>query len=209
MAAWSACLVWFVLLVVRRARSPQNRSTPLWERIGKLVIDGVALPVLLLNAGLTGAWVPLVAVAIALTLWTYAPRWIASLVIPATLLGVGFNGFLLLRAYSRGELWVTAYGLTGTGYGWRFTHSVLPQACAFIAGGLWLGWRRLDRQSWLYQRVLHVAGCAGEHSRPRWGLVLLPLVGVLVEVLGRTFWLAFPGGPRASRSAPRLRCWCS
>ena len=59
MAAWSACLVWFVLLVVRRARSPQKKSMPLWGRIGELVIDGVALPVLLLNAGLTGAWVPL------------------------------------------------------------------------------------------------------------------------------------------------------
>jgi len=188
-AAWSAALIWFVLLVVRRARSPQRSSKSRWERISALLIDGVAMPVLLLNASLTGAWVPLVAVGIALTLWTFAPRWIASLVIPATLLGVGFNGFLLLRAYSRGELWVSAYGLTIPGYGSRFTHSVLPQACAFIAGGLWLGWRRLDRQSWLYQRVLYIAGRAGEHGRPRWGLVLLPLVGVLVELLGRTSWL--------------------
>ena len=193
MAAWSACLVWFVLLVVRRARSPRKKSMPLWGRIGELVIDGVALPVLLLNAGLTGAWVPLVAVGIALTLWTFAPRSIASLVIPATLLGVAFNGFILVRAYSRGALWVTPYGLTGTAYGSRFTHSVLPQACAFFAGGLWLGWRRLDRQSWLYRRVLYVAGHdSGESNRPRWGLVLLPLVGVLVELLGRTSWLGLP-----------------
>jgi len=160
-----------------------------WERISELVIDGVALPVLLLNAALTGAWVPLLAVGIALTLWTFAPRWIGSLVIPATFLGVGFNGFLLLRAYSRGELWVSAYGLNVQAYGSRFTHSVLPQACAFIAAGLWLGWRRLDRQSWLFQRVLYVAGRSGCRARPRWGLVLLPLVGVLVELLGRTSWL--------------------
>jgi signal transduction histidine kinase len=193
MAAWSACLVWFVLLVVRRARSPRKKSMPLWGRIGELVIDGVALPVLLLNAGLSGAWVPLVAVGIALTLWTFAPRSVASLVIPATLLGVASNGFILVRAYSRGALWVTPYGLTGTAYGSRFTHSVLPQACAFFAGGLWLGWRRLDRQSWLYRRVLYVAGHdSAESNRPRWGLVLLPLVGVLVELLGRTSWLGLP-----------------
>ena len=62
-AAWSASLVWFVLLVLRRARSPQKSSMPWWERIGELAIDGVALPVLLLNAGLTSAWVvPLVMV---------------------------------------------------------------------------------------------------------------------------------------------------
>ena len=193
MAAWSACLVWNVLLVVRRARSPQKKSMPLWGRIGELVIDGVALPVLLLNAGLTGAWVPLLAAGIALTLWTFAPRSIASLVIPATLLGVAFNGFILVRLYSRGALWVAPYGLTGAAYGSRFTHSVLPQACAFFAGGLWLGWRRLDRQSWLYQRVLYVPGRdSGGRSRPRWGLVLLPLVAVLVELLGRTSWLGLP-----------------
>ncbi|MDR2984683.1 MAG: hypothetical protein LBV34_07555, partial [Nocardiopsaceae bacterium] len=189
MAAWAAALIWFVLLVIRRFRATQQRSAPWWARIGQLLIDGVALPVLLLNAGLTGAWVPLVAVGIALTLWTFAPRWVASLVIPATLLGVAFNGFLLLRQTARGQLWVPAYGLTVPAYGSRFTHLVLPQACAFVALALWLGWRRLDRQSWLYRRVLLVPGHAGEPDRPRWGLVLLPLVGVLVVLLGRTFWL--------------------
>ncbi len=60
MAAWAAALAWFVVLVLRRARAPQLRSLPGWRRVGELVIDGVALPVLLLNGGLSGAWVPLV-----------------------------------------------------------------------------------------------------------------------------------------------------
>ena len=192
MAAWSAALAWFIVLVVRRARAAGKRTTWL-HRIGPLVIDGVALPVLLLNGGLAGAWVPLVAVGVALSLWTFAPRSIASLVIPATLVGIGLNGFILLRAYSRGELWAASYGMTSAAYGSQYTHLVLPQACAFIAGGLWVGWRRLDHQSWLYQRVLHVAGrTASEPSRPRWGLVLLPLVGVLIDLLGRTSWLDIP-----------------
>lgn len=190
-AAWCAALIWFVVLVIRRLRSAQQKSAPWWERIGQLVIDGVALPVLLLNAGLTGAWVPLLAVGIALTLWSFAPRWIGSLVIPATLLGVAFNGFLLVRDYARGLMWVTGYGFNVQAYGARFTHLVLLQACAFVAAALWLGWRRLDRQSWLYRRVLFVPGRDGEPDRPRWGLVLLPLVGVLVELLGRTYWLGF------------------
>jgi signal transduction histidine kinase len=193
MAAWSVSLLWFVLLVRRRARSPQKSSTPWWERVGVLVIDGLALPVLLLNGGLTGAWVPLVAVGIALSLWTFAPRPIACLVIPATLVGIGLNGFILLRGYARGEWSMVSYGLAGNNtYGSPYGQLLLPQTCAFIAGGLWLGWRRLDRQSWLYRRVLHVACRTGEQSRPRWGLLLLPVVGTLIELLGRTFWLGIP-----------------
>jgi signal transduction histidine kinase len=194
MAAWAAGLAWFVVLVVRRARARQLRSLPRWQRVGDLVIDGIALPVLLLNGGLSGAWVPLLAVGIALGLWTRAPRWIASLVIPATLVGIGFNGFILLRGYARGWLSPVSYGLAGAGtYGSPYGKLLVPQACAFVVAGLWLGWRRLDRRSWLYQRVLHVARpIAGEPSLPRWGLLLLPLVAVLVDLLGRTFWLDIP-----------------
>ena len=194
MAAWSAALAWFVVLVVRRARAPQLRSLPGWQRASDLVIDGVALPVLLLNGGLTGAWVPLVAVGVALTLWTFAPRSIASLVIPATLVGIGLNGFILVRVYARGGFSMVSYGLAGNStWGSPYRQLLLPQTCVFIAAGLWLGWRRLDRQSWLYQRVLHVADPAGgESGRPRWGLLLLPLVAVLVDLLGRTSWLGIP-----------------
>ena len=67
-AAWLGSLAWFVVLLVRRLKAPRRRSTSWWDRIGELVIDGMALPVLLLNGGLTGAWVPLVAVGIALSL---------------------------------------------------------------------------------------------------------------------------------------------
>ncbi len=131
---------------------------------------------------------------IALTLWTRAPRSIASLVIPATLVGIGLNGFILLRGYARGEFSMTTYGLAGNStFGSPYGHLLLPQACAFIVAGLWLGWRRMDRQSWLYQRVLHVAArSAGEPARPRWGLLLLPLVAALVDLLGRTSWLDIP-----------------
>jgi signal transduction histidine kinase len=194
MAAWSAALAWFVVLVVRRARAPQLRDLPRWQRASDLVIDGIALPVLLLNGGLTGAWVPLVAVAIALALWTFAPRSIASLVIPATLVGIGLNGFILVRVFARGEFSMVSYGLAGnSALGSPYGQLLLPQTCVFIAAGLWLGWRRLDRQSWLYQRVLHVADRAGgEPNRPRWGLLLLPMVVALVDLLGRTSWLNIP-----------------
>ncbi len=193
MAAWAVGLAWFVILVLRRARAPKPRSVPWWARVSDLVIDGVALPVLLLAGGLTGAWVPLVAVGIALTVWTFAPRTVGSMVIPATMLGVGLNGFILLRNYARGDLWAVSYGLTGTAYGSSYTHLVLPQALAFLAGGLWLAWRRMDRQSWLYQRVLCVARPgARDPSATRWGLMLVPVLGLLVELLGRTTWLGIP-----------------
>ena len=90
-------------------------------------------------------------------------------------------------------LLATSYGLTGTAYGSQYTHLVLPQAWAFLAAGLWLGWRRPDRQSWLCRRVLWLPGRgAGESGGPRWGLVLLPMVGLLIEMLGRTSWLDIP-----------------
>ncbi len=194
MAACFGCVAWFVILVLRRARAARPSSMPWWARIGQLIIDGIALPVLLLTGGLTTAWVPLAAAGIALLLWTYAPSSVTSMIIPAAMLGIGLNGFILLRDYARGDLWATSYGLTGAAYGSQYTHLVLPQACAFLAGGTWLGWRRLDRQSWLCRRVIWLApGTAGEYSRPRWGLLLLlPLVGLLVELLGRTSWLGIP-----------------
>ena len=208
MAAWAAGLAWFVVLVVRRIRAPELRSLPGWRRVGDLVIDGIALPVLLLNGGLSGAWVPLLAVGIALALWTRAPRSIGSLVVPATLVGIGLNGFILVRGYARGEFSMVIYGLAGhETYGSPYGQLLLPQAGAFIAAGLWLGWRRLDRQSWLYQRVLHVARpIAGEPSRPRWGLLLLPLVAVR---LTRTRADAVDAATAQLRRLERDLRWCA
>jgi signal transduction histidine kinase len=196
--AWMVVLVaavtWFAVLVVRRARAPEQRSLRRWKRAHELIVDGIALPVLLLNGGFSEVWVPLLAAGIALALWTRAPRWVASLVVPATLVGIGFNGLILLRDYARGWLSTVSYGLaSANAYGPPNGKLLLPQACAFVVAGLWLGWRRLDRQSWPYQRVLRVADPGtGEADRPRWGLLLLPLVGVLVDLLGRTSWLDIP-----------------
>jgi signal transduction histidine kinase len=189
MAAWVAWLSWFAVLIVRRLRLPQLRAMTWWARIGPLVIDGVAVPALLFAGGMTSPEIPLVAAGLALAVWTFCPPPIGAMVLPVTLLGVGLNGFILLRDYARGMAPPVSYGLAGSQY-----DVLLPaQACAFVALGLWLAWRRTDARSWVSKHVLWQPGStAGLPGRPRWGLVLLPLVGLLVELLGRTFWLDIP-----------------
>src|SRR5690348_3527508 len=94
MAAWAAWLSWFAVLLVRHLRSPLLGALPWRARIGSLVLDGVAVPALLFAGGLSSAWIPLVAAALALALWTFAPPPLASMVLPITLLAVGLNGFV-------------------------------------------------------------------------------------------------------------------
>ena len=194
MAAGSATLAWLVVLVVRRARAAHVRTLPAWQRVSDLVIDGIALPVLLVNGGLSGAWVPLLAVGIALTLWTFARRSIASLVIPATLVGIGLNGFLLVRGYARGEFF---HGQLWPGGQQRHRGAVRS---ALAAPGLRV--HRARALAGLAEAGPGSPGCAsgfsmspgpdGEPRRPRWGLLLLPMVAVVVDLLGRTWWLGMP-----------------
>ncbi len=67
------------------------------------------------------------------------------------------------------------------------------QTFAFLASGLWLTWRRMDPDSGVSRMLLREpADVPGRHGRPRWGLLLLLVYGVLVEMLGATFWLDTP-----------------
>ncbi len=99
-----------------------------------------------------------------------------------------------MRAYSRGALWVAPYGLTGTAYGSRVHPSLCchrpapssPADCG-LAGAGWIGNPGCTSGSSTWPDTTR-----GESNRPRWGLVLLPLVAVLVELLGRTSWLGLP-----------------
>jgi signal transduction histidine kinase len=126
---------------------------------------------------------------LALGLWTFAPRYVTSKILPLALIGVGLDGFVGIRDYARGIWWVSRYFLATPGSGSAYPHFVLLQAYGLIAAGLWLTWRRLDPGS-LMSRLLTMPGSApGEPRRPRWGLLLLPVVGMAIEMLGWTFWL--------------------
>jgi signal transduction histidine kinase len=67
---------------------------------------------------------------------------------------------------------------------------LLLEAWALVAVGLWLTWRATDPNSAVAQVVLRERGqVAGQRGRPRWGLLLLVILLLIVEMLGRTFWL--------------------
>src|SRR5215469_14140059 len=107
------------------------------------------------------------------------------------MVGVGFNGLLLVRLIARGGPAWRPYGLLVDGPWPVLRHLVLPEAFAFLIAGCWLTWRTMNPDSMVSRRILQVqprTHGAGHHVRPRWGLLLLPLVGMLVEMLGLTFW---------------------
>src|ERR1022692_411006 len=191
-ALWSGYLAWFVLLLARRIRAARGPARPIRERIGALGLEVLLLPGVLALAGLFGTFwdiVSLLVPGLALGLWTFAPRYVTSKILPLALIGVGLDGFVGIRDYARGNWWVSRYFLATPGSGSAYPHFVLLQAYGLIAAGLWLTWRRLDPGS-LMSRLLTMPGSApGEPRRPRWGLLLLPVVGMAIEMLGWTFWL--------------------
>jgi signal transduction histidine kinase len=198
LALWCGYLVWFALVLRRRLRAaqvPVRPVRPVRERIGALGLDMFLVPVLLGLAGLYGAeWTfpGLFMTGAALAIWTFAPRHVTSKVLPLALVGVGFYGFAVIRAYARGTSWLIRYGVATNGDGSAYPHFVLLQAYLLIAGGLWLLWRRLAPGS-LASRLLTMPGSApGQSRRPRWGLLLLPVVGMVIEMLGWTLWLDTP-----------------
>jgi signal transduction histidine kinase len=202
-AIWVGYLAWFCVLIVRRLRAPELRSAPpgwlaptagpgespapLWRRLGVRVGDAVAVPVLLWAGGLAG--IPGLAVlAAAVAVWMFAPAWVGNKVVPLLLVGAGANGFILVRAFARGDYGAGNYGLAGTAVG-----AMLPEAFLLVAAGAWLAWHRTDRRSAVRGALLSFASFAsGASRRPRWGILLVPLAGLLVELFGRTFWLGHP-----------------
>ncbi len=133
---------------------------------------------------------PLVLPGLALALWTFAPGYVKSKVAPLSLVFLGLYGFTVLRQFARDVPWVTRYGLAGGGSGQGYAQLDLVQTLAFLAGGLWLTWRRMDPDSRVSRMLLREPDDAhAGRSRPRWGLLLLVVYGLLVELLGPTFWL--------------------
>jgi signal transduction histidine kinase len=137
----------------------------------------------------TDRWPPVVAMLIAGVVLVLRPR-LAATLLPAALVALGLYGFLVVRAYERGE-WLNSvlYGAVPADPGsWQVAGPngalVLPEAYVFLAAGLWLLWRRVGRQSRLVATLLRWP--------VRWRWLLLPVVALLMELLGPNYWLS-PG----------------
>lgn len=194
-AALALCagyLAWFVVVLARRLRAAQLRAMPPRDRVRALSLDTLLLPLVLLGIDFSGhrtELVPLFLPGLALALWTFAPGYVRSKVAPLALVYLGLYGFVIVREFARGMPWVTRYGLAGGGSGAGYAQLDLVQAFAFLAGGLWLTWRRIDRDSHFGRLLTREPGdSAAGRGRPRWGLLLLVVYGLLVELLGPTFW---------------------
>jgi signal transduction histidine kinase len=196
LALWAGYLTWFALLLTRRVRSAGLRSMPARQQLLALSLDTLLLPVVLLGinfvepGGHQVSLVPLVLPGLALALWTFAPGYVKSKVAPLSLVFLGLYGFTVLRQFARGVPWVTRYGLAGGGSGPGYAQLDLVQTIAFLAGGLWLTWRRMDPDSRVSRMLLREPDDArAGRGRYRPGLLLLVAYGLIVELLGPTYWL--------------------
>ena len=146
---------------------------------------------------------PLAAPGIALAFWTFAPRYVSSKVVPLAFVADGLYGFALrwnLRNFYPGPHARLSF----------YPQFLLLEAWVFLAVGLWLTWRATDPNSAAARVILREKGqLPGRRGRPRWGLLLLPVLVLVVELLGQTYWLGIPwwgavptsrGGRRSSTS---------
>ncbi len=155
------------------------------RRLRERGLGVLLLPAVQFLAYWPGRYLPalaLVTPAVALSLWLLAPRRLTAKVVPLTLLGIGLQGFILVRSTLRDENWPMHYGIAAGSF--MSTEIVLAQAVALTAAGLWLTARSLRTEPGLARLVLRERS-----GRPRWGLLLLTDVALLVELLGRSFWL--------------------
>jgi signal transduction histidine kinase len=113
---------------------------------------------------------------------------VAAKMTPLALIGLGLYGFVVMRVLAR-DGYVPVYGLATISHGWVRTYAVLSQTWAFLAFGLWLAWRTMNRQSRMAQLLLweKQQGQVGVR-RPRWGLLLIPVVLMAIELLGLSLW---------------------
>jgi signal transduction histidine kinase len=128
----------------------------------------------------------------------------AARVLPFALFALGIYGFALALRYDYGSNAGVLYGIVAASPGsWR-THLVLPEALAFVAAGLWLLPRTMDRQSRPVRLVLGPPpGEPGARTGPPWALLLLPVTGLAVELLGPN-WLFGAGQASDVRNAAVL-----
>ncbi|HET7016901.1 MAG TPA: histidine kinase [Streptosporangiaceae bacterium] len=176
--------IWLGVVARRKLAAPELRSLPFSDRLGRLGLGVLLLPLVTALAGswdATGSLVPLlVAPGVALAFWTFAPRYVCSKVAPLALVAAGLYGFIRFRDYVR------AYG----GFGTWHPQYLLFEAWAMLAIGLLWTWRVTDRNSRIARLILREKGqVPGQRGRPRWGLLLLVVLALVVELLGPRFWL--------------------
>lgn len=187
-------VAWFAAVLRRRLRDPALRRLPVTGRLRRLGLGILLLPAVVAVATLSmtdTAVLLSIAPGLALAGWTFLPRSVTSKVVPIALVGAGITTFFALQLYMFRfymlEQYVTVLGLLHKGVSPQF---LLLQAYALIAAGLWLTWRAIDRNGFAGKRVLRERPRgSGQLGRPRWGLLLLVVVGLLIELLGPRFWL--------------------
>jgi signal transduction histidine kinase len=179
-----------VALALRRERAQGRSPSTLRGRARTLGWGILLLPLALMVGGLFSP--PAVGPIIVLLLMAgmLAVLWpaIAAKMTPLVLIGLGLYGFVVARLLARGG-YVPVYGLVATSPGWARTYMVLSQTWAFLALGLWLAWHMMNRQSRVARVLLwEKQKSQGGGRRPRWGLVLLPVAIMTVELLGLSSW---------------------
>jgi signal transduction histidine kinase len=178
-AAYVAACIW---LSVRRMeasgtgpKTPRGRLRELGWGLGLL-----ALAISMFGLGVS-RWATLGAMAIAGVVLVLRPR-LAARLLPVALVAFGLYGFWVVRAYLRGYwFYSVVYGAVKVYPGSWQVGLILPEAFGFLAVGLWLLWRRVLRQSRMAAKLL---------AWPvRWRWLLLPVVGMVMELLGPNYWL--------------------
>jgi hypothetical protein len=191
-----------VVLALRRERARGRNPDTLRGRIDGLGLGIFLLPVVLMAHGILGTnrWLTATALIVAGIAVVFAPR-LAVKALPPILIALGLYGFVLVRGYQRGSQTPVLYGVLPAGrWSWP-TYLILPQAYALLAVGLWLAWRQLGPRSRLATAVLwRRPAQPGGARRARWGLLLLPVLGMTFELLGQSWWFSVNGwGPGLQR----------
>jgi signal transduction histidine kinase len=189
-------LVWFVSVLRHRLHKPHHGSMS--ERLSKLGLGILLVPAVVAVATLptnVRLAIGLIASGLALAGWTFLPRHLRSKMLPLVLVGSGLFTLLVLRAFVDSGYTLAEFNSVPTllRVG-TFPQILLLQAYAMIAAGLWLAWRAIDKNGPVAKLLLREPPrIAGRPGRPRWGLLLIPVLAIGAELLGRGYWFHFPG----------------
>jgi signal transduction histidine kinase len=146
-------------------------------------------PVLLLLAAVGAAglispsWLPLVSALGLSILAACVPEW-PRRVLPWLLLGSGLLGFGVAIAYPGSDH--VLFGTVLQGPGSLPGYLAMSMAYVFIGAGAWLLWRPRAWRSRLARFLLGTPDATAGHRL--WGLLLLPVTGLLIELIGFRWW---------------------
>jgi signal transduction histidine kinase len=187
----------FALVLRRRLRDPASGRRPISEGLRKLGLGIFLLPAVIGVATLpTNVKLEFVLAASGLALvgWAFLPRYVSSKIVPLALVCSGIFTCLVLRAFILSGYSLPEFNsVPGLLRVRAFPQILLLEAYVMIAAGLWLAWRATDKNGPVAKLLLRERPrITGQPGRPRWGLLLLPVVAMGAELLGRSFWLEFP-----------------